>query len=83
MQLQNHSLTFVYKAKTPFSATSFLSCSPMAYNNTAPLYKLVLPSMWTLANVKTGLDIFFGPRTIPATWMQNSKFSRNMTVVRV
>ena len=40
MQLQNHSLTFFHKNKSLFSATSFLSRSPMTYNTTASLEKL-------------------------------------------
>ena len=40
MQLQNHSLTTIHKNKPHFSATSTLSCSPMAYNKTASLDKL-------------------------------------------
>ena len=40
MQLQNHSLTSIHKNKSLLSATSFLSCSPMAYNTTASLDKL-------------------------------------------
>ena len=28
--------------------------------------------MWTLANVKTDLDNFLGPKTIPTLWMWNS-----------
>ena len=40
MQLQNHSLTFIHKNKSLLSATSFLSCSPMAYNTTASLENL-------------------------------------------
>ena len=39
-QLQNPSLTFIHKNKSLFSATSILSCSPMAYNTTASLDKL-------------------------------------------
>ena len=40
MQLQNHSSTFIQKNKSLLSATSILSCSPMAYNTTASLDKL-------------------------------------------
>ena len=32
MQLQKHCLTFIHKNKSLLSATSILSCSPMAYN---------------------------------------------------
>ena len=35
--------------------------------------------MWTLANAKTDLDIFLGPKMIPYTWMLDSKFSRKLT----
>ena len=35
MQFQNHSSTFLHKIKSLLSATSILSCSPMAYNTTA------------------------------------------------
>ena len=37
MQLQNHSLTFIHKTKSPLSATSILSRSPLAYDTTASL----------------------------------------------
>ena len=40
MQLQNHSLILIHRNKSLLSATSFLSCSPMAYNATASLDKL-------------------------------------------
>ena len=40
MQLRSHSLTFILKNKTLLSATSFLFCSSMAYNNTGSLDKL-------------------------------------------
>ena len=33
--------------------------------------------MWTLENVKTGLDDLLGRKTIPTTWIKNSKISRN------
>ena len=40
MQLQIQSLTFIHKNKPLLSATSILSCSPMAYNTTVSLDKL-------------------------------------------
>ena len=40
LQLQNHSSTFIHKNKSLLSATSVLSCSPLAYNTTAYLEKL-------------------------------------------
>ena len=40
LQLQNHSLTFMQNYKLLLSSTTLLSCSPMAYNTTASLYKL-------------------------------------------
>ena len=39
-QLQNHSLIFIHKNKSLFSATSILSRSLMAYNTTACFDKL-------------------------------------------
>ena len=53
MQLQNHSLTFIHGNKSFLSATSILSRSPMGYNTT-----VLVPTIWTLANVKTVLDDF-------------------------
>ena len=41
MQLQNQYLTFFHKNKSPLSATSSLSRSPMAYNTIASLDKLI------------------------------------------
>ena len=41
MQLQNHSLTFIHKNKSFPSATSILSCSPMADNTTVSSDKLI------------------------------------------
>ena len=40
MQLQNRSLDFIHKNKPLLSATSILSCSPMAYYTTASFDKL-------------------------------------------
>ena len=40
IQFKNHSLTFIHKNKSLPSATSILSCSPMAHNTTASLDKL-------------------------------------------
>ena len=40
MQLHNHFVTFVHKNKSPLSATSILSRSPIAHNTTASLDKL-------------------------------------------
>ena len=40
LQLQNHSSTFIDKHKSLLSATSILSCSPIAHSNTASLDKL-------------------------------------------
>ena len=40
MQLQNHSLAFIQKNESLLSATSILSCSPMAYNTIATSGKL-------------------------------------------
>ena len=39
IELQNHSSTFIHNNKSPPSATTILSSSPMAYNTTAPLDK--------------------------------------------
>ena len=41
----------------------------MAYNTTASLDKLTCTDYVDLVIVKTDLDIFFGPKTIPTTWM--------------
>ena len=41
MQLENHSLTFIHITKSFLSNTSILSRSPMAYNTTASLEKLM------------------------------------------
>ena len=71
MQPQNHSLTFIHKNKSLLSATSILSRSPMAYT-TASLDKLTCTDYFDFANVKTDLDNFLGPKTIPTTWMLNS-----------
>ena len=40
LQLQNQSIFSIRKYKSLFSATSLLSCLPMAYNTTASLDKL-------------------------------------------
>ena len=40
IQFQNHSLTFIHKNKSLVSATSIISCSPMADNTTASLENL-------------------------------------------
>ena len=40
MQLQNHSLIFIHKNKSPLPATIILSRSPSAYNTTVSLDKL-------------------------------------------
>ena len=39
-QFQTRSFTFIHKNKSFLSATSILSCSPMAYKKTASLDKL-------------------------------------------
>ena len=41
IQFKNHSLTFIHKNKSLPSATSILSCSTMAHNNTDSLDKLI------------------------------------------
>ena len=61
-QLQNPSLSFIVKNSSLFSATSVLSFSPMAYNTTAFSDKFTCLNLWTLENVKTDLDEFFGPK---------------------
>ena len=61
LQLQNHSLTFFHKNKSLISATSFLSRSLVhswLTNTTASMDKYV-PTMRTLANARTDLDIFW------------------------
>ena len=40
MQIRNHSLAFIHKSRSLFSATSVLSRSPMAYKTTASLDRL-------------------------------------------
>ena len=69
MQLENHSLTFVHKNKSLPPAASSLSRSPMAYNTNASLDKLTCTDYVDLANVKTDLNTFFVPKTIPTTWI--------------
>ena len=69
MQLQNLSLVFIPKNKSLLSATSVLSRSSLAHNTTASLDKLILRNMWTLANAKTDLVEFIGPKIFPNTWM--------------
>ena len=53
------------------SATSILSRSPMVYNTTETLDKLVCTTMWTLARVKTDLDASPGPKMTPTIWILN------------
>ena len=69
IQFQHHSLTFFTKTSL-IPATSFLSCSPIAYNTTASLDKPTCTDYVDLgADVNTDLDISLGPKTIPTTWM--------------
>ena len=69
MQLQNHSLTSIHKNNSLLSATSILSRSQTAYNNTASLEKLTCTDYVDFGNVKTDLDDFLGPKAVPTTWM--------------
>ena len=69
MQLQNQSLIFIHKNKSLLSATSKSTRSPMAYITIASLDKLTCTDYVDLANVKTDLDNFLGPKKIPTTWM--------------
>ena len=55
-QLQNRALSFICKKITSFG---FLSRLPMAYSTTASGTSYLLPNMWTLANAKADLDVFF------------------------
>ena len=52
MQLQNHSLAFSHKSKSLLSATSILSCSPMAHNTTASLDKLTCTDYGDIGNCR-------------------------------
>ena len=75
MQLQ----TFFYFSFTKISHFfQLLSCSSIAYNTTASMDNLTCTDLWTLANAKTDLDIFYGPELIPTTWILNSKFAKKM-----
>ena len=62
LQLQNQSSTFIHKNKSLLPATRIPSRSPIAYNITAYLDKKVVPTMRTLANAKTYVDDFLGPK---------------------
>ena len=50
----------------------------MASDTTASMDKLTCPDYVDFKNVKTELDDFRGPKTIPTTWIKNSKFSKKM-----
>ena len=69
MQLQNHSLLFCHKKQSLLSATIILSCSPMAYNTTASLEKLTCTDFVDFGKCQDRFGQFFGPKTIPTTWM--------------
>ena len=74
MKLQNHSLTFIHKSKLLVSATSILSRSPMAFNNTASLDKLGCTDLVDFGKCQDRFGGFlFGSKMIPSTWMYNSK----------
>ena len=63
---------FSFSKNNPLlSTTSLLSRSPMAYNTTKTLDKLVVPTMRILAKNKTDLDAFLGPKRTPTTWILN------------
>ena len=64
----NVQLSFL-KFNSLLSATSILSRSPMAYNTTETWTNWLVPTMWTLASVKTYLDNFLGPKMTPTTWI--------------
>ena len=69
MQLQNHSLTSFRKTNHFFQPSSFYLVHPWLTTLLAPWRSLLVPTMWTLAIVKTDLDDFLGPKTIPTTCM--------------
>ena len=59
MLLQTHSLTFIHKNKSLFSATSIRSRSPMAYNTTASLDKLTCTNYVDLGKCQLRFGLFF------------------------
>ena len=62
MQLENHSLTFIHKNKSRFSATSILSRSPMAYNTTASLDKPSRSDYVDVGKCQDEFGQFFGSK---------------------
>ena len=58
---------FVKKNRSPLSATSVLSSSPLAYNSTSSLDKLACTNYGTLVNVMADLNNFAGPTKTPIT----------------
>ena len=59
MQLQNQSLTFIYKNKSLLSAAGILSQSPIAYNTTASLDKLTCTDYVDFGNCQDRFGKFF------------------------
>ena len=69
MQLQNHSLTFIHESN--FQLPAFFLVQPWLTTLQKPWTNWLAPTMWTLANVKTDLDDFLGPKMTPTTWISN------------
>ena len=59
MQLQKHCLTFIHKNKSLLSATSILSCPPIAYNTTASLDKLTCTDYVNFGKCQDRFGLFF------------------------
>ena len=80
IQLQSHSVTFIQNNKSLLSATSVLFRSPMAYNFTATLDNLTCTDYVDFGKCQDRFGQFSWSKTIPTTWMLNSKYSRKMTI---
>ena len=70
-QLQNHSSTFNHKNKSLFQLPAFCLVHPWLTTLLLPWTNWLAQTMWTLANVKTDLDNFLGPKMPPTTWILN------------
>ena len=72
LHLSNHCSAFFSQKSTRFlQLPAFYLVDPWPTTVQKPWTNWLVPTMWTLASVKTDLDSFLGPKTTPTTWILN------------
>ena len=78
LQLQNHSLTFTNKNKSPFQLWAFCLVHFWLTTLLFPWTGQLVPTIWTLAKAKTGLDNFLVRKSFQQLGCKTQSFKKKL-----